>query len=80
MTVAGENGKRHSPGWQILRNEMAGLLYLAGRCVRSRREEVTIELSERALKIRAGAMSTAIRRDSMNVSVGEYEADRRCAA
>ena len=58
-----------------LRNEMAGLPYISQVDVfGSRREEVTIELSERALRnygLSFADVSTAIRRDSMNVSVGE---------
>jgi len=58
-----------------LRNEMAGLPYLSQvEVFGARREEVTIELSERALRnygLSFSDVSTAIRRDSMNVSVGE---------
>ena len=58
-----------------LRNELAGLPYISQvEVFGSRREEVTIELSERALRtygLSFSDVATAIRRDSMNVSVGE---------
>ncbi|MAC35897.1 MAG: RND transporter [Halieaceae bacterium] len=58
-----------------LRNEMAGLPYLSQvELFGSRREEVTVELSERALRnygLSFSDVAAAIRRDSMNVSVGE---------
>ena len=58
-----------------LRNELAGLPYISQVDVfGSRREEVTIELSERNLRnygLSFTDVATAIRRDSMNVSVGE---------
>ena len=58
-----------------LRNELAGLPYISQVDVfGSRREEVTIELSERDLRnygLSFTDVATAIRRDSMNVSVGE---------
>lgn len=58
-----------------LRNELAGLPYLSQvELFGSRREEVTIELSERALRnygLSFSEVAAAIRGDSMNVSVGE---------
>ncbi|MEL0006954.1 MAG: efflux RND transporter permease subunit, partial [Luminiphilus sp.] len=58
-----------------LRNDLAGQPYLSQVDVfGSRREEVTVELSERALRnygLSFSDVATAIRRDSMNVSVGE---------
>lgn len=58
-----------------LRNDMAGLPYLSQVDVfGSRREEVTIELSERDLRnygLSFTEVVSAIRSDSMNVSVGE---------
>ena len=58
-----------------LRNELAGLPYISQVDVfGSRREEVTIELSERDLRnygLSFSDVAGAIRRDSMNVSVGE---------
>ncbi len=58
-----------------LRNDLAGQPYLSQVDVfGSRREEVTVELSERALRnygLSLSDVATAIRRDSMNVSVGE---------
>ncbi len=58
-----------------LRNDMAGLPYLSQVDVfGSRREEVTIELSERALRnygLSFTEVANAIRGDSMNISVGE---------
>jgi len=58
-----------------LRNELAGLPYLSQvEVFGARREEVTIELSERALRnygLSFSDVASAIRRDSMNVSVGE---------
>jgi len=58
-----------------LRNDMASLAYLSQVDVfGTRREEVTIELSERALRrygLSFTEVASAIRRDSMNISVGE---------
>ena len=76
VTVAGEVGEKALTRLaNKLRNEMAGLPYISQVDVfGSRREEVTIELSERALRnygLSFADVSTAIRRDSMNVSVGE---------
>ena len=58
-----------------LRNEMASLPYISQvEVFGARREEVTIELSERDLRnygLGFSDVAAAIRRDSMNVSVGE---------
>ena len=62
-----------------LRNDMAGLPYISQvEVFGSRREEVTIELSERALRnfgLRFSDVAAAIRSDSMNVSVGEVRTE-----
>ena len=76
VAVVGEVGEKALTRLaDTLRNEMAGLPYVSQVDVfGSRREEVTIELSERALRnygLSFADVSTAIRRDSMNVSVGE---------
>ncbi len=76
VAVVGEVGERALTRLaNRLRNEMAALPYLSQVDVfGSRREEVTIELSERALRtygLGFSDVATAIRRDSMNVSVGE---------
>ena len=80
VTVAGEVGEKALTRLaNKLRNEMAGLPYISQVDVfGSRREEVTIELSERALRnygLSFADVSTAIRRDSMNVSVGEVRCE-----
>ena len=76
VTVAGDVGERALTRLaNRLRNEVAGLPYISQvEVFGSRREEVTIELSERALRtygLSFSDVATAIRRDSMNVSVGE---------
>ena len=62
-----------------LRNELAALPYIAQvDLFGNRREEVTIELSERALRnygLTFSEVAAAIRRDSMNVSVGEVRTE-----
>ncbi len=76
VTIAGDVGERALTRLaNRLRNEVAGLPYISQvEVFGSRREEVTIELSERALRtygLSFSDVATAIRRDSMNVSVGE---------
>ena len=76
VTVAGDVGERALTRLaNRLRNEVAGLPFISQvEVFGSRREEVTIELSERALRtygLSFSDVATAIRRDSMNVSVGE---------
>ncbi|MGI9314429.1 MAG: efflux RND transporter permease subunit, partial [Luminiphilus sp.] len=76
VTIAGDIGERALTRLaNRLRNEVAGLPYISQvEVFGSRREEVTIELSERALRtygLSFSDVATAIRRDSMNVSVGE---------
>ena len=62
-----------------LRNELAALPYITQvDLFGNRREEVTIELSERALRnygLTFSEVASAIRRDSMNVSVGEVRTE-----
>ena len=76
VAVAGDVGEKALTRLgDELRNELAGLPYISQVDVfGSRREEVTIELSERDLRnygLSFTDVATAIRRDSMNVSVGE---------
>lgn len=76
VTLAGDVGERALTRLaNRLRNEVAGLPYISQvEVFGSRREEVTIELSERALRtygLSFSDVATAIQRDSMNVSVGE---------
>ncbi len=76
VALAGEVGEKALTRLaNKLRNELAGLPYISQvEVFGSRREEVTIELSERALRnfgLSFSDVATAIRRDSMNVSVGE---------
>ena len=76
VTLAGDVGERALTRLaNRLRNEVAALPYISQvEVFGSRREEVTIELSERALRtygLSFSDVANAIRRDSMNVSVGE---------
>lgn len=76
VTLAGDVGERALTRLaNRLRNEVAGLPYISQvEVFGSRSEEVTIELSERALRtygLSFSDVATAIRRDSMNISVGE---------
>ena len=75
VALAGEVGEKALTRLaNQLRNELAWLPYVSQvEVFGSRREEVTIELSERALRnfgLSFSDVATAIRRDSMNVSVG----------
>jgi multidrug efflux pump subunit AcrB len=80
VALAGEVGEKALTRLaNELRNELAGLSYVSQvEVFGSRREEVTIELSERALRnfgLSFSDVATAIRRDSMNVSVGEVRTE-----
>ena len=80
VALAGEVGEKALTRLaNKLRNELAGLPYISQvEVFGSRREEVTIELSERALRnfgLSFSDVATAIRRDSMNVSVGEVRTE-----
>ncbi|MBT7312753.1 MAG: efflux RND transporter permease subunit, partial [Halieaceae bacterium] len=80
VALAGEVGEKALTRLaNELRNELAGLPYVSQvEVFGSRREEVTIELSERALRnfgLSFSDVATAIRRDSMNVSVGEVRTE-----
>jgi multidrug efflux pump subunit AcrB len=80
VALAGEVGEKALTRLaNQLRNELAGLSYVSQvEVFGSRREEVTIELSERALRnfgLSFSDVATAIRRDSMNVSVGEVRTE-----
>ena len=80
VALAGEVGEKALTRLaNKLRNELAGLSYVSQvEVFGSRREEVTIELSERALRnfgLSFSDVATAIRRDSMNVSVGEVRTE-----
>jgi len=80
VVVAGEIGERALTRLgERLRNQLANLPYISQvEIAGSRREEVTIQLSERDLQnfgLSFSDVANAIRRDSMNVSVGEVRTE-----
>ena len=80
VVVAGEIGERALTRLgQRLRNQLANLPYISQvEIAASRREEVTIQLSERDLQnfgLSFSDVANAIRRDSMNASVGEVRTE-----
>ena len=80
VVVSGEIGERALTRLgQRLRNQLANLPYISQvNIAASRREEVTIQLSERDLQnfgLSFSDVANAIRRDSMNVSVGEVRTE-----
>ena len=80
VVVAGEIGERALTRLgDRLRNELANLPYISQvEVAGSRREEVTIQLSERDLQnfgLSFSDVANAIRLDSMNVSVGEVRTE-----